>query len=618
MKKRKGVTQTDLTKKTGITPSNAAAGIQSSAKRKRTLAPGNASKDNTPTRVDVDWEDSKRLFNFLFQADPMLIGALGCIDSKATQQGGLVKSNTGMGAVLGNMFTVAVLEHPVQDLNMVRQYWRVMGMCPYLVIQNEQRTFIRIPDPSISQMSIKVETGAHGTLVYLHSTVGYENPRDTKKKDDDGRGSGSYEDPSSDVMRYGTRRAYGTVAYRANGHKPVEAKAPSNQFGEAGENGKKPTRKRRSRDGRFEDILDSGVYLWRDRPLPSQSNGGKVVTELRSLYTHWTTLQLAKVLHLNTQRSLSRVTVITGVDEARFKPSGTTNMRGGVPGEQISVRALMAEDLPQEGEDVGASADINPEDLSETEWKATLSTHFTGIAPGCKVSPQEVPTVTSVPPRKMDIGEKKTYGVVSASSILQLEALQNAYRVSVAAYTGKNMSSETGTKTTALDSAMELETEACIVQRVQSAMANFFEHAYAVVMRDQELQQVVDSIMEEKREATTIEQELFLSGEFIKVEFQNLTKIEDTSKIIEAIDMGSITEEEGLVMYRLMIGMPINQDTPKLKLNRLVLPSELERRKLLLQEKALRSREQSTSSTEAKVPEKPQDAAEKANSSGKK
>lgn len=555
--------------------------------------PGNAAKDDEPKRLEVLWHDAQQLFDFLYEGDPQLAAGVRAVDHKALMQGNTVISRVDENQVLGSMMELDVLEHPRTDLLLVIAYWRVMGMCPYLLVSNKRGMFVRIVDPFTPDVKIEVTHGVHGKYAVLKSLPGYVNPitaESNKGRKPNDRGSIMTGD--TEIYRELTRQPWMPIGFkpgRARNPIPPKMNDASLVPGERGvadpSQNEAEAQQQMNENEAAEHILDSGVFVWNNRPLPTAASGKRVISEVRTLMNMWHQLGAATQMHLDTQRSLTRWSYFTSEDEERYKAAGGRNMRGGVAGEQVSAADLMAStSRPERG---GGYERTDPSELTEAEWSTVIGSHFT---PGIQHQQQHqqhkppASTLAFQPPHERKLDGRRILSTMAPSNILQLQYLQETYRAQVDVYTGRD---NTGIAQTSTGALMQQDRVNSLVQHLQNAVAVFFEHAYERVYLDREVELLSQRIIKSGREAATAQEKRpFEENRLVQVQFKKGVAVElDTRTIIESVDMGAITPQEALDLQREHLGLLVSRESVGLELNRLVLPSEQHKQEMALRQK---------------------------------
>lgn len=494
----------------------------------------NSNQKYAEQRVTVDMEECMILFDFLSNRDAFLSRSINMVDSRAIKDGARVL-HAFSGEPVGSLEDIRVLEHPQEDLRKIISYWRVMGMCPYFLMRDRhsKHLFVRIPKPS-PLMDIEICTDAYGERGIFRSMPGYQNP------------------------------SLDEISKASTGMDQTHVDKPSNP------------------EKRSVVIVDSGVFLWQDRIiLPQSETGGKVITPLRDIYEKWKLKKVRQVVHVNVQRSLAQTHIWTSQDQT--PASFRKNNLGGNIGEQQPIGELLEgmQDRYDEAEDVDArKADGNDDEI----WTGLFFSHFFdqhrfSSAP----TVDDIPSFTCVQPSVHHLKEnERVAGMMQASSNVDLSKIETDYRTDVSSYAGQRTENH---GLTIPDVRIQGEKIKNSLDEIRKVVSDFWEYAYAIVFADKEKATILDTVMRDPtRDSLSEEEHEFLRRRsFVKVHFLKLPDIQSMKELMGPYEAGAIEDEEAILILRNYLGLPPFV-SGKRTINRMMLSSEVEKRKLKLEE----------------------------------
>lgn len=518
-------------------------------------------RQNAEDKVQVNMQDVMRMFDFVQQQDSWIGRAVARVDDRAIKHGANVLHVSG-DKKLGTLQSLPVLEHPTDDLRRIILWWRVAGLCPYFVMQRRltSQRYVRVPPPHPS-MELEVTTDAYGTRGAFRSMAGYENPALQHE-----RGKSELAGTGVDVMypKYHADTAWDSGTLKPLATDGGKEKVPAHI---------------RGRDL----IVDSGLFLWNDR---TTTRDGLVITPLRQIYNRSRLLQMKEMVEFQAQRAGARPHV--WVAKGDGGPGGRRNNLGGMVGEQLSTSDLMADIVGHsEEDDENPSPSDKTVDDSQAWGLLALASIYGEVPDGTSATKADLPSLSSIPPQVHNLEDgERVVGNVNGNARADLARDWAVYRQEIANYTGE----KSGVSATAEEARMEKERLHAAVDEIRRATASFWEHAYARVYQQQEKDQLVERILQEGREdPSTEEKDLIRTGRFVRVQFEHIPEVNSMEEILQAVDLGVMSEEEGICAMRNFIGVDPLVRCEKLKLNRLALPTELEKRKLDLEKEKVQT-----------------------------
>lgn len=529
--------------------------------------------DNGERRIDINMQDALTLFDYLDgKHDVYIKSSVDAMNSGALKGGANVISNIS-GDMVGSIFDIELLENPRTDIELILKYWRVCGFCPYFIIKNGDRLYIRIIPPT-EDLNLQVTHTVYESRIDVRNLPGYINPILEEEKK--GHTSNVY---ASDNM------PAGGVVFNKGANNLTEDE-------------KQDRRRKKRKLALAIQILHSGVFVWGERSLPREINGGRVITPLRSLYQEWRTLTLRKFVQLISDRSSSRTHVyIAKTDSSGGNSSGNsgkTNNLGRNPGEQVSINDLMADVLGADMDDMesggipGSSRSNEPTERDWQELSAVRERLRHGIYENEKDAIQSSNSATSIDPFKhyLDEGER-VVASTAAHAKLEIENDVKQYKAEISAYTGDHSDRAASTVE---DARMENQRLHIAHDKIRQTVSSILVYFYSMLYFEDEKRALSDTMIKNGEEKMSDSHKGFIRRrELVRVEFIEIPEMVNLVDVINVRDSNAITDEEFMRIQRNYVGMggahPDGKDVP---LNRWILPSEQIKQQMKLDSQRLK------------------------------
>lgn len=560
----------------------------------KNLAESNDSSNDDIGRQEfsIDMNDAMILFDFIGgSGDPFITTKIKGIESRALENGANVILKT-TSESLGSLFDMEILENPVDDLYMITSYWRVMGMCPYLLISNNNRLYIRIPPPT-KDVHMKVIATAYSYVVHLKSVPGYENPLFNTNKN-----GGNNGESKNKIVPF--------INEIKSEHKDQKAYIPSGTVFKNGDYTSKKITNNPLRRSFFEPhnddsdathkkkiyIVKSGVFLWKDRQTPRKDNGGLIISTLRNINDQYKRLDLRDRIDIQTLRDQSRSHIYTSKSEQTAKSSSNSkkNNFGGNPGEQVPMSQLLGAE-----EDCGYDYAGNRVEPSATDedWKTILETRDAFSSKVSSGTPLELnranqqnSTFTS-PIKHVLRDDERVVGSNSSSRNHITDSVVQRYRETIAAIIGER----SGTYAqTVQDVKMEAERLKTKVSEVRNAVGKAWSHFYTVVTYDTHKDSTINKIINDERNIPNEDElKIFREMSFVEVNFIQIPEIPSMKEVILLRDLNAIDDQELFAIVRKDVGLnPLEIKLKGLTSNPFVLPSTLDKEKIDIERERLK------------------------------